>query len=457
MIVGPLDRRRWDAATVGAVALALRLGVVAWAASRFPAVEDGRYYDVLARRIAAGAGYTWAWPDGAVTFVAHYPVGYPALLAGAYALLGASAGSAMIVNAVVGAAGAVAVYRLVDGPGVARWRPLAAGLAVAVHPALLPYTAAVMTEGVVASLVAVAAALAARARAGGAPWIAASGVVLGLAVLVRPQSLLLAPVLGWLAAPAGFRARARAGRAVALTAVALACVAPWTVRNCARMGRCALVSVNGGTNLLIGVTSDTWKPVPVPPECATVWDEAAKDVCFGRAARHEIARAPGAWLARLPAKIGATLDYFGAAPWYLHASNPQAFGDRAKVALGAVETLTCRLLLLAALVVCGRMDGPRATARKVVALLGAIGAVSLHGWVGYLGVVASVALAGRRAWSERPMVVPCSAVIVAATAVVHGAFFGAGRYGLAVVPFVTGLAFVPWRPATERVLARSRG
>ena len=47
----------------------------------FPRSEDGHYYDVLARRLAAGQGYTWLWPDGAVTYAAHYPVGYPAMLA----------------------------------------------------------------------------------------------------------------------------------------------------------------------------------------------------------------------------------------------------------------------------------------------------------------------------------------------------------------------------------------
>ena len=87
------------------VALTARMAVVVWGSGRFPAVEDGHYYDVLARRIAGGAGYTWLWPDGAVTYVAHYPVGYPAIVAAGYALLGATTGIAMTLNALVGAAG----------------------------------------------------------------------------------------------------------------------------------------------------------------------------------------------------------------------------------------------------------------------------------------------------------------------------------------------------------------
>ena len=145
------DRRR-DALVAFGVALLARLAVVAWAHGRFPAVEDGHYYDVLARRLAAGQGYTWQWPEGAVTYAAHYPVGYPALLAVAYAAFGASAGVAMTVNALLGAAAAYGAHRIVDGEDVPRWRPLAAGLVVALHPALVPYTAAVMTEGVTAAL-----------------------------------------------------------------------------------------------------------------------------------------------------------------------------------------------------------------------------------------------------------------------------------------------------------------
>src|SRR6185437_4946517 len=126
-------RRRGDLLAVLGIALASRLAIVAWAWSRIPLVEDGHYYDVLARRLAAGLGYTWLWPDGAVTYAAHYPVGYPALVAVAYRVL--------------------------------------------------------------------AAAAAVRARRAAPPWrwLVAAGILAGVATLVRPQSVLLAPVLGALA------------------------------------------------------------------------------------------------------------------------------------------------------------------------------------------------------------------------------------------------------------------
>jgi|HubBroStandDraft_6_1064221.scaffolds.fasta_scaffold134238_2 hypothetical protein len=437
--------RRADAGLVMAVAAIVRLGVVAWASTRFPAVEDGHYYDVLARRLASGFGYTWLWPDGAVTYAAHYPVGYPAMLALAYAAFGPSPGAAMTVNALVGAMAAYGAHQLVDGPGVARWRPIAGGLAVALHPALVPYTAAVMTEGVAASLVVAAAATAGCARGPGraSPWVIGAALLMGLATLVRPQSLLLAPVLGALAAQPDVGWKSRCGRAAAVTAIALGCVAPWTVRNCAHMHRCALVSVNGGWNLLIGTatTSGGWEPLTTPPECATEWDEARKDACFARAAHAAILQAPGTWLAGAPAKVATTLDYFGAAPWYLHASAPDAFGDRAKVVLGAIETVASRLLLIGALVVAARIDGNRASARKVAAAIGAVAAVTVHGWIGYAALALCLILSGWRTAARAPMVVPATAAVVITTMGVHATFFGAGRYGLAVVPFVAALAF----------------
>jgi 4-amino-4-deoxy-L-arabinose transferase-like glycosyltransferase len=453
-ILAPVRSRRIDALAIFLIALLARLGVVAWAHGRFPAVEDGHYYDVLARRLASGAGYTWLWPDGAVTYVAHYPVGYPALVAAAYALFGASTWVAMALNAVLGAASACAAYRLVDGVGVARWRPALAGAVVALHPALVPYTAALMTEGATASLLVVAAAFVELARSRNRSWpaIVGAGVALGVATLIRPQSLALAPLFGALAVRPSAGSQRRLAHGAIVTALALACVLPWTARNCVRMHRCALVSVNGGWNLLIGATTETgaWQPMPVPAACATVWDEAGKDACFERAARRDIVNAPAAWAWRAPAKLAATFDYFGAAPWYLHASNAAAFDEHAKTALGAAETIACRLLLLAALVACGRMEGRRVVARKVVALAGAIAALTVHGWLGYVAIPVIVGLSGWRAMRRGPPAVPITAAVIAVTAGIHAVFFGAGRYGLVVAPFVAVLGSMQLRLRERR-------
>lgn len=434
------------ALVVAAVAFVARAIVVAFSVGRFPPSADGLYYHTFADRLARGLGYTWAWPDGAVTAAAHYPVGYPALLAPAYRIFGAHASVAMGMNALFGVALAVAAHALLVRATTPRLA-LAGGLVVALHPALVPYVTALMTEGTTAALVAVACALlAASSRPARAPRVAflAGAAVLGVAVLVRPQCLVLAPVFGFFAVPARTRWLSRLARASVLTALVLATCAPWTYRNCVRMKSCALVSVNGGWNLLIGeqTRGGAWEEVKVPDECKTVWDEAGKDACFGAAAKRSIAANPASWLARAPQKLAVTFDYFGGAPWYLHQANPEVFPYDAKVALGTVETVVSRLLLVLAVVALARARGPLRGARLGLAVVLVAIALSRHAWPAYLGLVILGAMRGPRALSRGPFLVPASLAVIVSTAALHAVFFGAGRYGLVAAPFVAALGFV---------------
>ncbi|WP_394827482.1 hypothetical protein [Pendulispora albinea] len=593
---------KYGAALASALALAVRLATVVWACDRFPPAGDGTYYHVLATRMAEGHGYTWLWPDGAVTYAAHYPVGYPALLALGYVVFGARPVVAMVINALLGAAMTFAVYRLVDtgapapgsrngaldsrsgapgsrsgapgsrsgaldsrsgapgspigaldsrsgapgspigapgsrsgaresrsgapdspigapgsrsgapdlriaapdlriaapdlriavpdsriaAPGSriaalgsriaalgsriaalgsriaalgsrigalglrvrAPWIvPLGAALVVGLHPALVPYTAAVMTEGVTAAFLVFAAAIAAPARSvvrtrSLALRLGAAGIVMGLATLVRPQSLVLAPVLGGLALGPGFSVRARAFAAAFVCASTVLVCAPWTVRNCLHMQRCALVSVNAGWNLFIGeeTKSGAWEEIRFPDACSTVWDEAQKDVCLERVARRNIRGAPVGWLARMPKKLAVTFDYFGAAPWYLHVSNSQAFPERAKVVLGAIETVVSRLLLIAALVALAARQGARRAMRVALGVAGIALALSPSGWPAYLVLALLAAERALEHDAADRFLLGWTAAVIAATAATHAVFFGAGRYGLVVVPFVSALA-----------------
>ncbi|MBM4376089.1 MAG: glycosyltransferase family 39 protein [Deltaproteobacteria bacterium] len=443
-------------ATVGvfALALALRLAVVAWAASRIPPTADGTFYQTVAERIARGLGYTWLWPDGAVTYAAHYPVGYPALLGAAYAVFGASAAVAMSLQALLGALAAAAVHRLLARHGRAA---LIGGLLVAVHPGLVAYTPAMMTEGVAASLVLCATFAASRARhyAGTRSRdriaaLLATGVLAGLAVLVRPQLLVLAPVLGLVAAAP--RRRPRAATAALITGLALVTCAPWTLRNCARMNRCALVSVNGGWNLLLGTNPEArggWAPLEVPAECRTVFDEAGKDTCFGEAARVAIAGDPVAWLRLMPGKWRATFDYCGAAGWYLHQANPLAFDHRDKLALGITETAFERVMLVMAMLGTAGAHRPRGRLRArldAASLFGGLG-LALSPWGHLAHLVLTLRLAAVASTYRFDPLRTMSAALLASTFVIHGVFFGGGRYQLPLLPFVAAvgaLARLPW-------------
>ncbi len=429
-----------DGVAVSLAALAIRVAVVIWAAGRFPPAQDGAYYHVVAQRIAAGHGYTWLWPDGAVTYAAHYPVGYPALLGALYAVLGAKALHAQLFNAVLGALGVLAVHR-VAASGASRPGAFAAAAAVAVHPGLVLYTGAVMTEGAVGSLLAVTAWLAVRGQTGTGRTrsLLALGIVMGVACLVRPQVVLLAPVFGALA----LRGRPLRGALIA-GALAVAVCAPWTLRNCARMGQCAFVSANGGWNLLIGAGSAAtgrWVPIEAMQEsttCALVFDEASKDACFGAAARRAILADPLRWVRLAPAKLAATFDTGGAPAWYLHASNAGAFSGRARDAWASAETVTTRLLVLGALMALARVPGRGRRSRSMAALVGAAFLVTPWASVAWIAVAGSAATLGGGLGAMAPAAL--ASATIAMLAVTHVVFFGASRYALTAVPLLAALA-----------------
>lgn len=437
---GPVAAR--DGAWVFGLALLARLTTVVWAAGRFPPADDGHFYHVVGERIARGLGYTWAWPDGAVTYAAHYPVGYPALIGGFYALFGSAPVVAMAVNAVIGAVGAWAVFCLAaqGGRRGAAW--LAGGVA-ALHPGLVFYTPALMTEGVVAALLVVLALASAhvRERVRSPLGLVLVGLGAGVLSLLRPQALVLAPVFGALATRGPSIARLRAALAVTTLAV-LTCL-PWTLRNCARLDRCAFVSANGGWNLFIGSAekaTGAWVSIDelgVPEECRTVFGEADKDACFGRAGVRNVLEHPGHFLSLVPRKLAATFDWSGAPGHYLAASNSAAFDWQAKLRLGVVEAVVGRLVVLLGLVGLGFMPGPRPRLRKLGVALVVPFLFVQHAWVAYVALPFLVGLLGRALW-QRPNLL-FGAATVATTAATHAVFFGAGRYGL-----VCSLALVPF-------------
>lgn len=439
-----------DALVCAAVGLVARLGVVVWAAGRFPPADDGHFYHVIATRIAEGHGYTWLWPDGTVTYAAHYPVGYPALVGGLYALFGEHPALAMGFNALLGALAVLAVHQLAASVATRRGAVLAA-LLVALHPALVFYTPALMTEGVVAALLAIAAWLVVCARRAAAPWRwwIVLGLVLGTTTMVRPQSLLLAPLFGVLACPSRSAAAVRpwwrrVRAALVTTLLTIAVCLPWTARNCARMGRCVFVSANGGWNLLIGAgkgATGTWVPIErvgIPPRCRDVFDEAEKDACFGEAALEQIARHPGHFIRLVPAKLAATFDYSGAPGWYLHSSNARAFDFHDKVRLGVIETVWERLEVLLALAALALWPAPRPRARRVAAVLAGVFLFVHAAWVAYLGVVVCAVLAGRAIARHPPAALAAGTLVL--TAATHAVFFGSGRYSMVCFALVSALS-----------------
>ena len=437
------------------VALAARLAVVAWAHARFPAAEDGHYYDVLARRLAAGAGLHLALARrrGDVRRA------LPGRLPGAR---WRSPTRSSAPRPGVGDDGQRAPRRArrvrrapprrrrrrrrggVRSPRASSWRSTRRSS---------PYTAALMTEGVTAALLVVAAAAASRARGGPArPSLGDGslglGVVLGVATLVRPQSLApRARLRGARASPwprRRPRQRTRGRRRGDRASPSPAC-APWTARNCVRMHRCALVSVNGGWNLLIGAHDATrapGQPMPVPAGVPHGLGRGGEGrVLRARARGATSRRAPSrGWRGR-PRKLAATFDYFGAAPWYLHASNAAAFDERAKI--GARRRRDGRVPSPPARRAGGVRPDGRAAPRRAQGRRARRGRRRRHAarvdrLPGHSPVPLSSACGLWRAAPRRAR----RGGGHPRHGAMHAVFFGAGRYGLVVAPFVAALAFV---------------
>jgi 4-amino-4-deoxy-L-arabinose transferase-like glycosyltransferase len=342
---------RWNSAkdvpfslSVFIVALLPRLFVaIAWA--REP-VWDGHYYHFGAERLARGLGYSEdVFSHGQLLWKpwTHYPVGYSALLAAVYRVFGSELVVAPVVNALIGALIAVVLHRFCRYYMSRDRARLAAGL-VAIHPGLIAYSAVVMTEPL-AALLLLGAGLGALHYRGRVEAVAVAGVLLGFATLVRPSSLLAAPLLAFTQPRPLWQGALRAAAAGAL---AVLVVLPWTLRNCARMDGCALVSTNGGWNLAIGALTETgrFQTLRAKDGCAVVTGQVQQDDCWARVGRQKILASPGHWLALAPLKLGQTFDHESFAVEYLHEADPARWPEDRRVAARELLTAFHRAILV---------------------------------------------------------------------------------------------------------------
>lgn len=467
-------RRLGSGALVFSTALLARLIVVGWAWSKVLPTADGKFYHVVAERIAQGHGYTWLWPDGAITYAAHYPVGYPLLMGGLYAVWGPHFQIVMMQNALLGALGVFAAYRVCKEQLAARFGALQAskmslwmGLLFALSPSLVFYTPALMTEGEVAalSMISVWLVLLVRRRPS---WLLQCLLMasLGYQVLLRPQTVLILPVFAWFAVSKTQKPLASLLRAALFAVGALLVVAPWTLRNCERMERCVFVSANGGWNLLIGTFPEgngAWLPLEgqrIPEECREVYQEASKDQCFGEAGRRRILNEPVSWIRLIPQKLRATFDY--ASPAADHLAEAGALRPSAVTWLRWSEYVWQRAIAALALLGAALLARDTSQRKTLVGIMAAGGAVCFFlpaAWIGWLVLLFLLVWAGG-ALRDAPLAVAAASAL--ATVVVHAAFFGAGRYALPAILTLAplsayGLAYIGGRFRSSSACAQPGG
>jgi uncharacterized membrane protein YqjE len=245
-----------------AIGLALRVAfaLVYWVGQ--PLTHDEREYLALARSIARGEGFRYPADEpspGTAQQFGRAP-GYPLFLAALRitAPVDHAPRRVQIAQACVGALGIWLIASIAGRAAGPRAACVAATVA-AVYPPLVFMPAYVLSETLY-STIALAAARVLQEVGG---WrlefaprasLLAGAVFTGLAILTRPAMLFFLPfVAAWLA----WRTRYRSPptglvHAAVFVAVALACVAPWTIRNHRVYGRWIAVASEGGVTFWTG-------------------------------------------------------------------------------------------------------------------------------------------------------------------------------------------------------------
>ena len=255
----PLDRRtRWLLLAIVAVGAVLR---VVWGlhAEKPVALRDPVLYLILSDHLAAGDGYTYgSGIDQGAT--AYYPPGYPLLLGGVVWLLrlvfsDISAFSVAIgLNVVLSVATIPLVFVLGRRLAGRRAGLVAAGI-WALWPNLIFHSGIVLTETLFLFLFVLMLVVALgdpdSARAPGKARLVTIGVLFGLCVLVRPVSVVAAPVFLVLWWDRG-RVRSALWRLAVVGVTTVAVLLPWSIRSTVVLDAPVALSLNLGDNLCLG-------------------------------------------------------------------------------------------------------------------------------------------------------------------------------------------------------------
>jgi 4-amino-4-deoxy-L-arabinose transferase-like glycosyltransferase len=212
---------------------------------------DMTIYDYQAYALAKGQGFV----DFAGLPTAHWPPGYPALLAPLYRLTDNSLLSARLLNVVAGTATVFLAY-LLGAKAFNRRAGLLGAALLAFFPGQIFATSLVMTEVVFTFLFVLALTVAVHTLfgdGGGRLWQAfLVGVLVGAATLVRGEGLLLVAIVPALLL---FRQRSRRvalARSSLLVVGAAAVVLPWTARNVVEMHAPIIISTSATEALWVG-------------------------------------------------------------------------------------------------------------------------------------------------------------------------------------------------------------
>ena len=378
---------RW-ALGLGFLALVLRLAfVLAFGRTQtFNAgpgfgFSDTFFYSWVGAALSQGHGFTFLGRPSA-----HWPPGYPVLLAGVYKVFGADTRNALVANAVLGALTVPLVY-LIGLRTFGRPAAVVAAAALALLPGQILIGDVALAETFyvfeLVAFVALAIVLSRRPRS-----LVVLGVVAGLAALTRGEGLLFPLiVLGMWWAARGRRVALRDTAAV--VAVMVLTIAPWTIRNAIVMHGFVPVATNASATLWSG-HNDRADGGPVYQSPAELAAQAhLSEVDASTKVRNEAidwaVSHPLRELELIPLKLNALArgDSEVVSTW-IDASGQRPLGARlAALASGLADLGSYALIgaLLASLVLFGRSLWRVPAMRGVLLFLAA--AVPLYGFVYY--------------------------------------------------------------------------
>lgn len=252
----------WLLAAIALIAFGVRLWFVLTLARRNPTGGDPFYYHVQANLLADGKGFSEPFTfsqSGRLIPTAFHPPLFSMLLAVSSLFGGTSYFAHKLVASLAGT-GTVVVVGLVARELVGNRAGLIAAGFAALYPNLWVVDGILMPESLYGLSIAVVLLAAYGYRRTPRLRLAfATGAAIGLATLVRGEAVVLAVVLAvplalW--APGDWSLRLRRLGAM-LVAVALV-IAPWTLRNLARLDRPVALSVNGDEVIGIANCHDTY-------------------------------------------------------------------------------------------------------------------------------------------------------------------------------------------------------
>ncbi|MFQ5877070.1 MAG: glycosyltransferase family 39 protein [Acidobacteriota bacterium] len=245
---------RWrEALPPAAAGLLARLLLIAWTSPLELSLDEARFWDLATRRMHG---------------TAFLPPLYPLYLAAVRSAVGDSVTVVRVIGACVSLAGLLLVHRLAErrlGPRAAVVSAWVAALA----PTLVYYDGRIRSESLFILLLLLSARLFPAAAAGRPAQSLGAGCLLGLALLLRPEFLLLPFLLGAVAIGRGGSAALRG--AAPLCAGLLLVLAPWAARNRLVVGVWAPVSTNGGYNFWKSF-NDMTDGSQIPVADYSLWD-----------------------------------------------------------------------------------------------------------------------------------------------------------------------------------------